>query len=334
MDGDLSESELPATPPGDTMPAPSDASLPEAAQDPAPVAPAVPAPAPDPAAEPAGATTADAGTAAVTATAATAASDGGVFERIVHEPHAPAPDTATAAFDSAPAPPPPSDDELLDRAVEQLSAEDGVVARVEDRLLRIDHPVAGNPHLAALQALGFAAKVKPVGAAAHGPLGVAAAVWDKPLLYIARWTGTSRWVAAYKFPMRARPDEYLREESGIPSHLSKGSWYRDVPDEITEAFFAVGLLLDEPPYEVPKVAAKPPVPEAATRPARSSAPRTPRAPRPASAPRAPAAPRTPRPRAAPAPKKVVVTTRTCTMCNLQKHVSQFIEGSDWCVDCR
>lgn len=265
--------------------------------------------------------------------------DDAVFERIVHDHHEDdrtADAAAPTDADDEPAPLPPTDEELLERAVEQLAAEDGVAARVEDRLIRIDNPVAGNPHLAALQALGFAAKVKPVGAAAHGPLGVAAAVWQQPNLYIARWTGQSRWVAAYKFPMRARPDEYLREESGIPSHLSKGNWYTEVPDEVTEAFFAVGLLLDEPPYEVPKVAAKPPPPEPTPRTPRATTPREPRTPRAAGSTTArPApAPKPARTRAAPAPKKAVVTTRTCTMCNLQKHVSQFVEGSDWCVDCR
>jgi hypothetical protein len=323
VDGDLREADDSATPADDDVDQVLAGGPPAGAPDLRVIAPSVPTQDPSPA----------------TAPASAAAPDGAVFERIVHEHGLESAATATAPAqgdEPAVAPPPPTDEELLDRAVEQLAAEDGVDAHVEDRLIRIDNPVAGNPHLAALQALGFAAKVKPVGAAAHGPLGVAAAVWQQPNLYIARWTGQSRWVAAYKFPMRARPDEYLREESGIPSHLGKGNWYADVPDEITEAFFAVGLLLDEPPYEVPKVAAKPPPPEPAPRAARSSSPREPRAPRSSSttAARPPAAPKAPRKRAAPAPKKVVVTTRTCTMCNLQKHVSQFVEGSDWCVDCR
>jgi hypothetical protein len=210
--------------------------------------------------------------------------------------------------------------------VEELAV-DGIKATIDDRSIRLSNPVMGSPHIAVLQALGAAATVAvepPVGAAAHGPAGVAAAVWHPPDLYVVRWTGVSRWVAAYRFPPRARPDDYLREESGIPSRLSKGNWYGAVPDAVEEAFFAVGLLLDEPPFPVPP----PPVratPSAPAAPARKKA-----------APRAPAAPRPPRPKAAaPArPAKAVAVTRACPGCNLKKHPSQFIAGSDLCVDCR
>ena len=216
-----------------------------------------------------------------------------------------------------------ADVDAIEEAIEELAIEHGVAATLDERVMRLDDPVK-SPHLAVLQALGFAAKVGPVGAAAHGPAGVAAAVWRAPELHIVRWTGTSRWVAAYKFPARARPDEYLREDTGIPSHLGKGNWYGDVPEEITEVFFSVGLLLDEPPYPVPQPPPPPPTPEPA--PKKQRAPAAPREPRP---------PRAPRKRASTAaPKKVAMTTRTCTGCNLQKHISQFVADSDLCVDCR
>jgi hypothetical protein len=215
------------------------------------------------------------------------------------------------------------DSEAIDLAVEQL-ADEGVKATVEDRVIRVINPVPGSPHLAVLQALGQASTASPVGAAAHGPSGVAAAVWMAPTLYVVRWTGPSRWVAHYKFPARARPDEYLREESGIPSRLNRGNWYGDVPDEVNEAFFTVGLLLDEPPFPVPQPPARPPS-AASSPPARK---------RTAASPRAAAAPRAPRPKAPPKPVKAVpVTTRTCPECNLSKHVSQFVAGSDMCSDC-
>jgi hypothetical protein len=128
---------------------------------------------------------------------------------------------------------------------------------------------------------------------------------------------------SFRFPARGRPDDYLREPSGIPSSFTKGNWYDEVPDDVVDTFLAVGVLLDEPPFPVPQPPAPPPKPEPPVRAARE--PRAPAAPRPR-APRKPAAP--------PAPKKVVPATRTCTMCNLAKHPSQFIEGSDLCVDCR
>src|SRR5262245_17791149 len=89
-------------------------------------------------------------------------------------------------------------------AIAQLKAEEGVAATLDERVIRIPEPVTGSPHLAVLQALGFAAEASPVGAAAHGPAGVAAGVWNAPDLYMTRWTGTSRWVAAYRFTRRGR----------------------------------------------------------------------------------------------------------------------------------
>jgi hypothetical protein len=210
----------------------------------------------------------------------------------------------------------------IELAVEELAA-DGIKATVDDRLILLSNPVMGSPHLAVLQALGAAATAVPVGAAAHGPAGVAAAVWQRPDLHVVRWTGVSRWVAAYRFPPRARPDDYLREESGIPSRLNKGSWYGPVPEPVAEAFFSVGLLLDEPPFPVPPPPARATPPTAAG-PTRKKA-----------APRAPAGSRAPRKPAPPArPVKALATTRACPGCNLKKHPSQFVAGSELCVDCR
>jgi hypothetical protein len=214
------------------------------------------------------------------------------------------------------------DDDVLASAVAELIVEHGHEARIDGKAILITTPVPGAPHLEALQALGYAAAAAPVGAAAHGPGGVAAAVWLAPELYIVRWTGPSRWVSGYRFPNRTRPDTYVRDDSGIPSHLGTGSWYGDVPDEVAEAFFSVGILLDEPPFPVPQPPPRPPVAE----PARSS--------RSSSTPRAPRAPRAPRPAAPPKPRKAVPATRTCMSCFQQKHPDQFVEGSDLCVDCR
>jgi hypothetical protein len=212
--------------------------------------------------------------------------------------------------------------------VEELAV-DGIKATVEDRLIRLANPVMGSPHLAVLQALGAATNAAPVGAAGYGPSGVAAAVWLPPDLYVSRWTGASRWVAAYRFPPRARPDDYLREEGGIPSRLNRGNWYGAVPDAVAEAFFDVGLLLDEPPFPVPAPPPRATPPASGGGSARKrAAPRVAAAPRP---PRAPAAPRAPRP---PKTVKAVAASRTCPGCNLAKHPSQFVAGSDLCVDCR
>lgn len=267
------------------------------------------------------------------------------------DPAAAAPDDATAHLDDAPdragapdasgadqvaaaagspagsdGPRPDDDEDLIALAAEELRSEHGYATRIDGRTILITEPVPGTLHLLALEALGYAAAAAPVGAAAHGPGGVAAAAWLAPELYIVRWTGPTRWVSAYRFPNRSRPDTYLRDDSGIPSHLSKGSWYDIVPDEVAEAFFTVGILLDEPPFPVPQPPPPPPRPDPA--PKRASTPRSP------AEPRAPRAPRAARPKAPPAPKKVVPATRTCMSCFQQKHPDQFVEGSDLCIDCR
>jgi hypothetical protein len=222
--------------------------------------------------------------------------------------------------------------DAIELAVEELAV-DGMKATIEERVIRLVNPVMGSPHVAVLQALGAAAAggPGPFGAAAHGPAGVAAALWHAPDLYIVRWTGANRWVAAYRFPPRTRPDAYLREESGIPSRLSRGNWYGDVPEEMAEAFFGVGLLLDEPPFAVPAVPTRAKPPPASPPRRRSSAPGVSGGPKPASS---PPAPRTPRPKPSPRPAKTVTTMRACPGCNLKKHPGQFVPGSDLCVDCR
>ena len=210
------------------------------------------------------------------------------------------------------------DEDLIATAAEELRSEHGFATRIEGRTILITESVPGTLHLLALEALGYASAAAPVGAAAHGPGGVAAAAWLAPELYIVRWTGPTRWVSAYKFPNRSRPDTYLRDDTGIPSHLAKGSWYGEVPDDVAEAFYSVGILIDEPPFPVPQ----PPPPPPAAEPRRAASPRS------------PAAPRAPRPKAPAAPKKVAPATRTCMSCFQQKHPDQFVEGSDLCVDCR
>jgi hypothetical protein len=213
----------------------------------------------------------------------------------------------------------------LQAAIEELAGEHAIKATIHDRVIRLTDEVSGSPHHLCLEALGVAAAATPVAATAHGPAGAVAAVWSAPDLYIARWTPGNRWVAAYRFPPRGKPDDYLREESGIPSRFGKGNWYKDVPEEVEEAFLTVGLLLDEPPFPV----ADPPPPRPIAEPvAKRASSRS-------TTPRAPAAPRAPRKRAAaPVKKAAPPTTRTCPMCNLQKHLSQFIPDSDYCVDCR
>lgn len=220
---------------------------------------------------------------------------------------------------------------LLEDAMAELAVAHGLPARLSDRTILVTSVVKGSPHLTVLQALGLAAKAAPVGAAAHGPAGVAAGVWLAPDLYLARWTGANRWVAGYHFSSSGRPDDYVREASGIPSALSRGDWHGDVPDEVAEAFLEVGILLDEPPFPVPQPPPKPPAPE---KPVRTTRSRTP--PQPASSSASVSGePRRPRTRAAPPPKKAAApTTRACPACHLQKHVSQFETGSDLCADCR
>ena len=208
-------------------------------------------------------------------------------------------------------------------AAEQVRAGRGAPIEVSDRTIRLLEPVAGDPGSAVLRVLGMAQAASPVGAASHGPGRVAAGVWRAPELYLARWTNGKRWVVGYRLPGDARPNDYVRMEGRIPTRLEIDNWYASVPEAVDEAFLDAGLMLDDPPFPVPPPAPTPP-PAGASRPATPRAPRAPAAPR---APRAAKAPATPKRDKAPA-------TRLCAVCRMQKSVSQFVPGSDACVDCR
>lgn len=229
---------------------------------------------------------------------------------------------------------------LLEDAVADLGVAHGLQARLSDRTILITSEVRGSPHLAVLQALGLAARAAPVGAAAHGPTGVAAGVWLAPDLYLVRWTGANRWVAGYRFSRSGRPDDYVREATGIPSQLARGDWHGEVPDEVAESFLDVGILLDEPPFPVPQPPPTPPPAATPARPARStrsarSGPSEGTATGTTSATGSARAARTkPARPARPAKKAAAPTLRSCPSCHLQKHVSQFEPGSDLCADCR
>jgi hypothetical protein len=206
-------------------------------------------------------------------------------------------------------------------AAEQVRAGRAVALEVSDRTIRLLDPVGGDPGSAVLRVLGTAQAASPVGAASHGPGRVAAGVWRAPELYLARWTNGKRWVVGYRLPGDARPNDYVRMEGRIPTRLEIDNWYASVPESVDEAFLDAGLMLDDPPFPVPPPP-PPPSPSAAT----VRAPRTPRAPT-TRAPRAAKAPAAPKRDKGPA-------TRVCAVCRMQKSVSQFVPGSDACVDCR
>ncbi|MDQ3946004.1 MAG: hypothetical protein M3357_12805 [Actinomycetota bacterium] len=195
---------------------------------------------------------------------------------------------------------------------------------VSGRTIRLETPVNGDAGFAALRMLGIAQAASPVGVAAHGPGGVAIGVWNPPDLYLARWT-QNRWVVGYRIPKGSKPSDYIGAEGRIPSRLEMGHWYASVPDEVRTAFLEVGLFLDDPPFPPPE---PPSPPKAKERPARK-APSRPAPPKPAVAERP--APRRdpPAPKPPPAP-----TSRVCSGCNMRRALTQFISGSDLCVDCR
>jgi hypothetical protein len=207
-------------------------------------------------------------------------------------------------------------------AADQLRADRSLAVDVSDRTIRLLDPVNGDPGFAVLRVLGEAQDASPVGAASHGPGRVAAGVWRAPELYLARWTNGKRWVVGYRLPSDAKPNDYVRMEGRIPTRLEIDNWYAAVPPAVDEAFLDAGVLLDDPPFPVP-----PPLP---TPPPRPAAPARTRAPRAAPTPRAPRAPKP-----APAPRRdKAPATRVCAVCQMQKSVSQFVPGSDACVDCR
>ncbi len=204
-------------------------------------------------------------------------------------------------------------------AADQLRADRSVAVDVSQRTIRLLDPVNGDPGFAVLRVLGEAQDASPVGAASHGPGRVAAGVWRAPELYLARWTNGKRWVVGYRLPGDAKPNDYVRMEGRIPTRLEIDNWYAAVPPAVDDAFLDAGVLLDDPPFPVPPP--PPPAPAEAPPRSRAATPRTARAPRAAK----PAAP--PKRDKAPA-------TRLCSVCRMQKSLSQFVAGSDVCVDCR
>ena len=210
--------------------------------------------------------------------------------------------------------------DLIHETAAALASERGGAVHVEERTIRIADPVKGDAGLTVLRVLGQAQDAAPVGAAAHGDSGVAIGVWRNPELFVARWTKGRRWVVGYRIPGNSKPNAFIRTEGRIPTRLETGNWYGAIPDEVGEAFFEVGLLIDDPPFPIPPAPVAPPPRPAAASAARKASsrpttPRTPRATKPA--------------RPAPGP-----TTRVCPSCGMQKGLTQFIPGSDLCVDCR
>ena len=177
--------------------------------------------------------------------------------------------------------------------------------------------VRGDPGLSVLKVLGVAQDASPVGAAARGDGGVATGVWCAPKLYLARWANGRRRVTGYELGSTGKPNDYIRVEGRIPTRFETDNWYGEVPEAVADAFIAVDMFVDDPPFAVP--AAPPTPPPVATR-STSSGTRTAREPR---APRRAAEPKPP-----PAP-----TTRVCASCYLHKKLAQFRAGSDICADC-
>jgi hypothetical protein len=210
----------------------------------------------------------------------------------------------------------------LIKAIEALHDRyDGV--ELAGRTIRLETPVSGDAGFVALRVLGIAQAASPVGAAAHGPSGVAIGVWRPPDLYLARWT-QNRWVVGYRLPRGSKPTDYTGSEGRIPGRFEIGNWYTTVPDEVRTAFAEVGLSLEAPPFPPPEVSA-PPDPKSRSRRTRPADPGRP------VAPSRPAEPR----KAQSTPKsEPALTTRLCRACNMRKALTQFTAGSDLCVDCR
>ena len=219
-------------------------------------------------------------------------------------------------------------DERIAEAADLLRYEHATKVDVDDRTILLTEPVKGDPGLSVLRVLGVAQAASPVGAAARGPNGVAAGVWRKPEVYVARWPSGRLWVSGYRLTGTSRLSDYVGAEGRVPTRLETGNWYGLVPDEINDAFLEAGILLEDPPFPVP------PPPPTAAKAVRSAEPRRPTA---GSAPGArssrPAGPRPTRPATAPKPS-AAKPTRLCPSCRMHKVASQFVPGSDLCVDCR
>lgn len=212
-------------------------------------------------------------------------------------------------------------------AADLLRDDHGLAVEVEERTILLMEPVKGDVGHAVLRVVGLAQEASPVAAAAHGPGGVAAATWTSPSLYLARWTKGTRWVVGYRLTGGAKPHDYVRTEGRIPTRLETGSWYDDVPEAVSEAFFDAGLLLDDPPFPPP-----PPPPVERVPPAPASPPR-----KRAAAAKRQGPPRAARPPAAPVDhptKSHSEASRLCPTCRMHKGPAQFVAASDLCVDCR
>jgi len=206
-------------------------------------------------------------------------------------------------------------------AAETLRSGHGFVVDVDGRRIRLVEPVKGDPGNAVLRTLGIVEELSPVGAAAHGPTGVAAGVWRNPELYLVRWTKGRRWVAGYRLGGGSGPNQYVRTEGRIPTRFETGNWYGAVPEEIDEAFLEADLMLEDPPFPLPT---QPPPPPAPVRPATARAGRA----APARTPRVAAAKKPVTPKARPD------ASRLCPSCRMHKAPGQFVAVSDLCVDCR
>lgn len=219
--------------------------------------------------------------------------------------------------------------DALSDVADQLRHDHGIAADVDGRSFVLPEPVKGDPGFAVLRVLGLADTLSPVGAAAHGPNGVAIGVWHRPALYVARWTRGRRWVVGYRLAAGSEPNDYIRMEGRLPTRLETGNWYGAVPDDVEQAFLEADLLLEEPPFPIP--AALPPPERSAAR--RPSTPASPGASRPGASKRAA---REPRGKAAPPSRRDQATTgtRLCPGCSMRKAATQFVAGSDRCVDCR
>ncbi|MFN2505300.1 MAG: hypothetical protein ABR540_13935, partial [Acidimicrobiales bacterium] len=193
---------------------------------------------------------------------------------------------------------------------------------VDERTVKLVEPVNGDPGLTVLRVLGLGQAGSPFGVAAHGPNGVAAGLWRNPELYVVRWIKGKRWVVGYRLAGASRLSDYVASEGRVPTRMETGNWYGSVPDTVSEAFFEAGIILDDPPFPVP---AAPPERRTvvASRGTAKPVTRQPRstgttANRKAAASKPPAAP----------------STRLCPGCRMHKRLSQFVAGSDSCVDCR
>jgi hypothetical protein len=226
-------------------------------------------------------------------------------------------------------PEPPDPPELPDQLAQAVDALNDRYDQIEvaGRTIRLETPVTGDAGFAALRMLSIAQAAHPVGVAAHGPGGVAIGVWNPPDLYLARWT-QNRWVVGYRLPRGSKPSDYIGAEGRIPSRLETGNWYDTVPDEVSEAFREVGLLLEAPPFPPPE--ARPaPAPKTKDRPG-ARARKAPARPAPTRVSERPAPRKEP-----PAPKPPPPPTdRVCAGCNMRRSLTQFVPGSDLCVDCR